>query len=82
MLRPFHLLVALLEFLFPSIRPARGIEGKTFLVTVESEKIIGCGGYLNTQTFSELRAFFVHPEISRKGIASKIMSKCIEYSLK
>jgi N-acetylglutamate synthase-like GNAT family acetyltransferase len=56
------------------------IEGKTFLVAVESEKIIGCGGYLHTQTFSELRAFFVHPEFSRKGIASKIMSKCIEYS--
>ncbi len=56
------------------------IEAETFLVAVQSEKIIGCGGYVNAHTFSELRAFFVHPEFSRKGIASKIMSKCIEHS--
>ena len=54
------------------------IEAETFLVVVDAERIVGCGGYVNSPMCSELRALFVHPRFSRKGIASKVMAKCIE----
>jgi len=52
----------------------------TFFVAEAAGDIVACGGYSNKgiEKKAELRAFFVHPENSRKGLASAILERCID----
>lgn len=60
------------------------IDSGNYFVAENENVIVGCGGVslnLAEPKKSEIRGFFVAPEFSRKGIASKILAYCEAYCL-
>ncbi len=50
-----------------------------FFVAEYKKKIIGCGGWIADvyePQKAEIRAFFVHPDFARKGVATHILDAC------